>query len=490
MDPLPPDTDPPPAPPPGSPGDGRFASPDIDGRSLRSSSPIPDPSPLDYDECPQSNYALAAFQTPKTLEVLVHAFDQHDLQIALGLRLDPGMRLHVVSPDKLTRRSSSTSSLEIRSKRRASSDDEKDTIQVAEPQPRIIKGPDDTETDGDLTPTPENPISIKKKKKKTNKKKKGKEKEEEWVDTPRDVNHVAKDEAAQREELSVEMGSPAADETAPSSPLVTSLDSPDTPIAQLPLTPPSESTQFELDVQYPSERRLVDTIPEEKDILPVEPTLSDLSIKFVTHVLSLAMTLTPPSSPPTEPSPVQLAVEYPAPTNFVPPIEPSLPTPLTSASLLNVILSQTRISSPVQRQTAEIHDTVHLLDKTWTLYFSDTSDKSRQARKISASSAEDYSTGLFTIFTASTLEDVFGGWKALRRRIASSKRFWIEPEGTPIQRGAGGLGVSHMGDDNNFHFFVQGIKPMWEDPMCSQGGKIMFAGSGSQVSTASLLEPF
>ena len=490
MDPLPPGSEPLPPPTkqrPSSPDNHRSASPD--SYDLPSTSPKPDSDPA-YDNCARSDCALAAFQTPETLEVLVHALDQHDFQIALGLRLDPGMRLRVVSTDAMRRRSSSSSSLGLLSQQPTNSDEETDRVQVVEPPTGTIEALDDTETDGEATPTPVNPITVKKKKKKNKKKKK--EKEEESGDKVTSVKHDAKDEAEQKEGHLVETGLPGADENIPASPLVISLDSPETPIALLPITPPSEATHFEPDVHNSSERQMAQTSPEEKSIHPVERVPSDPSNKFVSHVLSLAMTLTPPPSPPIEPSHIQLAVKYPAPTDFAPPVEPNLSTPQKSASLLDIIFSGISTSPPVQQEVATDSDSIHLLDKIWTLYFSDTSDKSRQARKISAqaASAEEYSTGLFTIFTASTLEDVLGGWKALRRCVANSKRCWIEPLGAPIQRGTGGLGVSHLGDDNNFHFFLQGISPMWEDPMCSKGGKIMFSGSGSQVSTASLHEPF
>ncbi|OCF36619.1 hypothetical protein I317_00642 [Kwoniella heveanensis CBS 569] len=132
---------------------------------------------------------------------------------------------------------------------------------------------------------------------------------------------------------------------------------------------------------------------------------------------------------------------------------------------------------------------VHPLSKGWTMYFSDTSSggSSRHQRILSPlnplagqthlpPSAMDYSSNLVTVFSADTLEDLFGGWKAFRRKIALSKGRVIEPLGDSSVRGGMGLGTHLYPEDSNFHLFVQGVSPMWEDVMCQKGGKIMIAG--------------
>ncbi|WWC69268.1 uncharacterized protein I206_103206 [Kwoniella pini CBS 10737] len=130
--------------------------------------------------------------------------------------------------------------------------------------------------------------------------------------------------------------------------------------------------------------------------------------------------------------------------------------------------------------------TVHPLTYSWTLYYSNTS----RQRKVSTSSpiqpsplgpgfqvdAVDYSSHLFTIFTANNLEDLFGSWKALRRSIANTKGRNIEPLGDSTMKGGSGIGTHFFPEETNFHFFRSGIKPMWEDKICQKGGKIMIAG--------------
>jgi hypothetical protein len=96
--------------------------------------------------------------------------------------------------------------------------------------------------------------------------------------------------------------------------------------------------------------------------------------------------------------------------------------------------------------------------------------------------AEEYSHGLVRLYTAATVEDLLGSWKALRRAIAYKKGRNIEPPVTPTSDGMEGLGVGFMPDDTNFHFFLQNVTPMWEDEMCKSGGKVMFTGSPHQVS--------
>ncbi|OWZ79922.1 hypothetical protein C365_01503 [Cryptococcus neoformans Bt85] len=118
------------------------------------------------------------------------------------------------------------------------------------------------------------------------------------------------------------------------------------------------------------------------------------------------------------------------------------------------------------------------LDQSWTMYYSDTSEKGQHKHRLHLQSAHEYNSGLVTIFNASDLEEFFGGWKALRRAIAEIKGREIEPKGMSMQGGAG-LGADLMNDDTNLHLFADGIKPMWEDRMCGKGGKFMMAGDAA-----------
>ena len=143
------------------------------------------------------------------------------------------------------------------------------------------------------------------------------------------------------------------------------------------------------------------------------------------------------------------------------------------------------------------------LSRSWTLHHSNTgtgaATATHSARLVIAnipglpvppivpvptrSKAEEYSHGLFPLFTASNVVDLLGTWKALRRKIALSRGRPIEAEGQPIQAGTAGLGIFYLPEDTNFHFSVASIKPMWEDPLCGKGGKFMLTGNPGQVSS-------
>lgn len=148
-------------------------------------------------------------------------------------------------------------------------------------------------------------------------------------------------------------------------------------------------------------------------------------------------------------------------------------------------------------------DISYPLSRTWTLYYSYTGTpvlSPGQFPRIASTPvpgvlanlssiaatrnqiAEDYSHGLVPLYTAATVEDLLGSWKALRRAIAYRKGRNIEPPMTAIVPGMEGLGISALPDDTNFHFFLHNVTPMWEDEMCKTGGKVMFTGPPLQVS--------
>lgn len=136
------------------------------------------------------------------------------------------------------------------------------------------------------------------------------------------------------------------------------------------------------------------------------------------------------------------------------------------------------------------------LANSWTLYHSNTGiPPTNQASKFGTTgtagvlsaatrnkAAEEYSHGLFRLFNADNVFDLLGTWKALRRKVAHKYGRAIEPEDSPIAPDMAGLGIVLLPDDTNFHFFLASVKPMWEDPMCLHGGKIMLSGTGLAVS--------
>ncbi|WVR05381.1 hypothetical protein IAU60_002395 [Kwoniella sp. DSM 27419] len=158
---------------------------------------------------------------------------------------------------------------------------------------------------------------------------------------------------------------------------------------------------------------------------------------------------------------------------LTPPPEPPVGPVENSANIPFIVIS------PI---TTSLLSGTHPLTDNWTMHFSDTASASRSRQQRTATSlgvsstSIDYSSHLITVFTAGCLEDFFGAWKALRRAIAYSKGRIIEPQGDNVLRGGAGLGTHWFPEDSNFHLFLGGVKPMWEDPMCQGGGKIMVAG--------------
>ncbi|WWC60919.1 uncharacterized protein I303_103495 [Kwoniella dejecticola CBS 10117] len=161
------------------------------------------------------------------------------------------------------------------------------------------------------------------------------------------------------------------------------------------------------------------------------------------------------------------------------PVQPILPPSMVVPPAMPSPVPSITLNTPT---IPYFSSSIYPLNNSWTLYYSNTSHQ----RKVSAPipvpalgfhpNAVDYSSHLFTIFSANNLEDLFGSWKALRRSIARSKGRNIEPLGDSMMKGGPGLGTHFFPDETNFHFFKSGIKPMWEDKMCQKGGKIMIAG--------------
>lgn len=177
------------------------------------------------------------------------------------------------------------------------------------------------------------------------------------------------------------------------------------------------------------------------------------------------------------------------------------PPPLAPAIVINAVTPTGNVAMPssVDKQDPA---TVHAapLNYAYTLYSSNTKAKpatggtplSTSAAAAAylhgglglgpAPSADTYSNELVPIFTAASFGEFFGCWKALRRKLAVAYNRPIEPEGSrQISPGTESLGLHLCPGVRTIHFFRQGIKPMWEDPMCGKGGKIMLTGRAEEV---------
>ncbi|WRT67321.1 uncharacterized protein IL334_004291 [Kwoniella shivajii] len=257
----------------------------------------------------------------------------------------------------------------------------------------------------------------------------------------------------------------------------------------------------EIEEPHDENQNLITELEGEHLVTPTSTTLNKLSYTatpFIPRHIPNMSNLTPPQSPPTQGEDFQCSDSQPQVilTTFnsgerplTPPSEAEEEVDEKDDSLVfpsNKVQEETIIPSITVDTPTSPSLNIHPLTHSWTLHFSDTS-KSRQ-RKVTVPTplgtqpnAADYSSHLVTLFNASSLEDLFGAWKALRRAIANSKKRIIELLGDSSLRGGPGLGTFLFPDETNFHFFKAGIKPMWEDKMCQKGGKIMIAGEAQAM---------
>lgn len=239
---------------------------------------------------------------------------------------------------------------------------------------------------------------------------------------------------------------PSADESEASGVDIITSDSPAIPLPEI---SPIEDEKHEVTVRLPTthtRHATHTTIKVEEENPIVERSVDFLPLG--------KLPLTPPHSPPTEPQVVKSTMQRPA----TPPLDdPAI---------------------------ASTHPEGMPLSDGWTLYHSNTGTPAiAQIVKLPRNqAAEDFSHGLTPLFTADNVIDLLGTWKALRRKIAHRWGRIIEPEDMPIAKHHEGLGIVSLPDDRNFHFFLQKVKPMWEDPMCVHGGKVMLTGPPGQVS--------
>jgi hypothetical protein len=130
------------------------------------------------------------------------------------------------------------------------------------------------------------------------------------------------------------------------------------------------------------------------------------------------------------------------------------------------------------------------MDKAYTLYFTKQPPKESSPPGVVPKvypplgivDVKQYTGGLIPVFTAHTFGDFFGSWMALRRQIAEVVHRPIEP----IHRGLMGYGTQGLGlhlfqSDKTAHFFIKDVRPAWEDPMCTGGGKIIVTSNPAEV---------
>jgi hypothetical protein len=130
------------------------------------------------------------------------------------------------------------------------------------------------------------------------------------------------------------------------------------------------------------------------------------------------------------------------------------------------------------------------MDKAYTLYFTKQPPKESSPSGVAPKvypplgvvDVKQYTGGLIPVFTAYTFGDFFGSWMALRRQIAEVVHRPIEP----IHRGLMGYGTQGLGlhlfqSDKTAHFFINDVRPAWEDPMCTGGGKIIVTSNPAEV---------
>jgi hypothetical protein len=130
------------------------------------------------------------------------------------------------------------------------------------------------------------------------------------------------------------------------------------------------------------------------------------------------------------------------------------------------------------------------MDKAYTLYFTKQPPKESSPPGVVPKvypplgivDVKQYTGGLIPVFTAYTFGDFFGSWMALRRQIAEVVQRPIEP----IHRGLMGYGTQGLGlhlfqSDKTAHFFIEDVRPAWEDPMCTGGGKIIVTSNPAEV---------
>jgi hypothetical protein len=198
------------------------------------------------------------------------------------------------------------------------------------------------------------------------------------------------------------------------------------------------------------------------------------------------------SNPPAIPSLPTFTVTEASPKSSPPPSEspePSSPVPWTLEG--SILLPQPTPTPPSPEQEPELSSAdspaeaqidingFYPLNRSWTLTCSDNSRKGLSP--LSPTTAEAYFGGLIHIFTSQDIADLFGKYRALRRKLATSTGRRIEPPCEEMLPNSAGLGVHLWKTDITFQFFATGVQPMWEDPMCAKGGKIMISGSAIMV---------
>jgi hypothetical protein len=130
------------------------------------------------------------------------------------------------------------------------------------------------------------------------------------------------------------------------------------------------------------------------------------------------------------------------------------------------------------------------MDKAYTLYFTKQPPKESSQPGVAPKvypplgvvDVKQYTGGLIPVFTAYTFGDFFGSWMALRRQIAEVVQRPIEPIHRGLMDyGTQGLGLHLFQSGKTAHFFIKDVRPAWEDPMCTGGGKIIVTSNPAEV---------
>jgi len=140
-----------------------------------------------------------------------------------------------------------------------------------------------------------------------------------------------------------------------------------------------------------------------------------------------------------------------------------------------------RASEGVKRTLTRVKDgkypTNLPLERAWTLYFSDTSATTKRSSTHGATGVQQYSSTISPLFTISDVPTLCGSLKAL------SSIYGTAGPGRGARRNTGGgshpqpeeawsLGLAKMKQGMNFHFFRDGVEPVWEDKWNASGGRL------------------
>ena len=130
------------------------------------------------------------------------------------------------------------------------------------------------------------------------------------------------------------------------------------------------------------------------------------------------------------------------------------------------------------------------MNRAYTLYFTkskpspepSTNPTSKFSGPPVVANKDEYLEELLPVFTAETFGEFFGCWMALRRKIAVAIDRPLEPvHSGQMVPGTEGLGIQQLAGEKTVQLFVKGVKPVWEDPKCANGGRIVMSAPPEDV---------